>query len=99
MATQWRAKNAPLFLDLFSSSVWKKHERFILVLMYHEYREALDFLRRSPSQSPYIQSRLSRWTRGLLPMHEWMIGVGFVALLMTPCLIAMRTGVEDSDER
>jgi hypothetical protein len=31
-------------------------------------------------------------------MHEWMIGVGFVVLLMTPCFIAMRTGAEHSDE-
>jgi hypothetical protein len=31
-------------------------------------------------------------------MHEWMIGVGFVVLLMAPCFIAMRMGVEDSDE-
>jgi hypothetical protein len=31
-------------------------------------------------------------------MHDWMIGVGFIALLMTPCFIAMRTGVEHTDE-
>jgi hypothetical protein len=31
-------------------------------------------------------------------MHEWMMGVGFVALLMTPCFIAMRTGVEDAED-
>jgi hypothetical protein len=31
-------------------------------------------------------------------MHDWMMGVGFVVLLMTPCLIAMRAGVEHSDE-
>jgi hypothetical protein len=31
-------------------------------------------------------------------MHEWMMGVGFIALLMTPCFLAMRTGVEDSDD-
>jgi hypothetical protein len=31
-------------------------------------------------------------------MHDWVMGVGFVVLLMTPCLIAMRTGVEHSDE-
>jgi hypothetical protein len=31
-------------------------------------------------------------------MHEWMMGVGFIALLMTPCFIAMRTGVEQADE-
>ena len=28
-------------------------------------------------------------------MHEWMMGIGFIVLLMTPCVIAMRTGVED----
>jgi hypothetical protein len=32
-------------------------------------------------------------------MHDWMIGVGFIALLMTPCFIAMRTGVERCDEQ
>jgi hypothetical protein len=32
-------------------------------------------------------------------MHDWMMGVGFVALLMTPCFIAMRTGVEDVDDK
>ena len=31
-------------------------------------------------------------------MHEWMIGVGFIALLMTPCFIAMRMGVEDAED-
>jgi hypothetical protein len=31
-------------------------------------------------------------------VHEWMIGVGFVVLLMAPCFIAMGMGVEDSDE-
>lgn len=32
-------------------------------------------------------------------MHEWMMGVGFIAILMTPCFIAMRTDTEDVDER
>jgi len=32
-------------------------------------------------------------------MHTWMMGVGFVAILMTPCLIAMRPGSEETDER
>jgi hypothetical protein len=31
-------------------------------------------------------------------MHEWMIGVGFIAILMTPCFIAMRHGAEDADD-
>jgi hypothetical protein len=30
-------------------------------------------------------------------MHDWMIGLGFIVLLVTPCLIAMWRGVE-SDE-
>ena len=32
-------------------------------------------------------------------MQAWMMGVGFVAILMTPCLIAMRPGTEEADER
>jgi hypothetical protein len=28
-------------------------------------------------------------------MHGWMMGIGFIVLLMTPCVIAIRTGVED----
>jgi hypothetical protein len=32
-------------------------------------------------------------------MQDWMMGVGFIALLMTPCFIAMRTGVEDVDDK
>ena len=32
-------------------------------------------------------------------MHAWMMGVGFVAILMTPCLIAMRPGTEEANER
>ena len=32
-------------------------------------------------------------------MHEWVIGVGFVAILMTPCFIAMRPGTEEADEK
>jgi hypothetical protein len=31
-------------------------------------------------------------------MHEWMIGVGFIAILMTPCFIAMRPGAERAEE-
>jgi hypothetical protein len=30
-------------------------------------------------------------------MYDWMIGVGFVVLLMTPCFIAMRPGAEDAE--
>jgi hypothetical protein len=36
---------------------------------------------------------------GIVAMHEWMIGVGFIAILMTPCFIAMRPGAEDVDDR
>jgi hypothetical protein len=32
-------------------------------------------------------------------MQEWMMGVGFIALLMTPCFIAMRTGVEEVEHK
>jgi hypothetical protein len=31
-------------------------------------------------------------------MHERMMGVGFNAILIAPCLIAMRHGVEHTDE-
>jgi hypothetical protein len=31
-------------------------------------------------------------------MHDWMIGLGFIVLLITPCLIAMWRGVESVDE-
>jgi hypothetical protein len=31
-------------------------------------------------------------------MHAWMMGVGFVAILMTPCWIAMRPGNDEADE-
>lgn len=30
-------------------------------------------------------------------MHDWMIGVGFIVLLMTPCFIAMRNDDEDAE--
>jgi hypothetical protein len=32
-------------------------------------------------------------------MHEWMMGVGFIAILMTPCLIAMRPGADDENDK
>ena len=32
-------------------------------------------------------------------MHEWVMGVGFVAIVMTPCFIAMRPRTEEADER
>jgi hypothetical protein len=32
-------------------------------------------------------------------MHDWMIGVGFIVLLMTPCVIAMRPGAEDAETK
>ena len=31
-------------------------------------------------------------------MREWMMGVGFIAILMTPCLIAMRPGADRGEE-
>jgi hypothetical protein len=31
-------------------------------------------------------------------MHDWMIGLGFIVLLITPCFIAMWRGVESVDE-
>ncbi len=31
-------------------------------------------------------------------MHDWMIGLGFIVILITPCVIAMRTGVEHTDD-
>jgi hypothetical protein len=36
--------------------------------------------------------------REILTMHDWMIGLGFIVILITPCLIAMRSGVENSDD-
>ena len=32
-------------------------------------------------------------------MHEWMMGVGFIAILMTPCFVVMRPGADDDDTR
>jgi hypothetical protein len=32
-------------------------------------------------------------------MPEWMMGVGFIAILMTPCLIAMRPGADDAEDK
>jgi hypothetical protein len=32
-------------------------------------------------------------------MHDWMIGLGFIVILIAPCVIAMRTGVEHTDDR
>ena len=31
-------------------------------------------------------------------MREWMMGVGFIAILMTPCFIAMRPGADHGEE-
>ncbi len=31
-------------------------------------------------------------------MHEWMMGLGFIAMLMTPCFIAMRPGADGNEE-
>jgi hypothetical protein len=33
-----------------------------------------------------------------IAVHVWMVGVGFIALFMTPLFIAVHTGNEDSDE-
>jgi hypothetical protein len=30
-------------------------------------------------------------------MHDWMIGVGFIVLLMAPCFIAMSVRTEDAE--
>jgi hypothetical protein len=31
-------------------------------------------------------------------MHTWMMGIGFIVILMAPCFIAMGMKVENSDE-
>jgi hypothetical protein len=35
---------------------------------------------------------------GDVAMREWMMGLGFIAILMTPCFIAMRPGADRSEE-
>jgi hypothetical protein len=31
-------------------------------------------------------------------MPEWMMGVGFVLILIAPCLIAVLTGIEEAED-
>ena len=31
-------------------------------------------------------------------MPEWLMGVGFVLILIAPCLIAMRTEIEEAED-
>jgi len=33
-----------------------------------------------------------------IAVHVWMIGIGFIALFMTPFFIAMRMGDEGADD-
>jgi len=33
-----------------------------------------------------------------IAVHVWMVGVGFIVLLMTPFFIAMHSGNEDVDD-
>jgi hypothetical protein len=33
-----------------------------------------------------------------IAVHVWMMGVGFIALFMTPFFIAMQTGSENGEE-
>jgi hypothetical protein len=32
-------------------------------------------------------------------MHDWMIGVGFIVLLMAPCFIAMYVRTDDAETK
>ena len=34
----------------------------------------------------------------VIVVHVWMVGVGFIVLLMTPFFIAVQTGKEDTDD-
>jgi len=34
----------------------------------------------------------------MIAVHVWMMGVGFIVLVMTPFFIAVHTGDEHSDE-
>jgi hypothetical protein len=34
----------------------------------------------------------------MIAMQDWMMGLGFIALLIAPCVIAMRTGVQHADD-
>jgi hypothetical protein len=31
-------------------------------------------------------------------MPDWMMGVGFIVLLIAPCVVAMRVGVENAED-
>lgn len=31
-------------------------------------------------------------------MPQWILGVGIVLVLIAPCLIAMRTGIEEAED-
>ena len=63
------------------------------------YQTTLHSLTRVVDGSRYSQRQSGTvWGRGDAAVHEWMIGVGFVVLLMTPCFLAMRAGMEDSDD-
>jgi hypothetical protein len=36
--------------------------------------------------------------RGEIAMQEWMIGVVFVVVVVAPCLVAMRVGIENAED-
>jgi hypothetical protein len=39
-----------------------------------------------------------RQNRGNLPMHSFMVATVFVAMVLAPCVVAMFTGIDNSEE-
>ena len=36
--------------------------------------------------------------KGRFDMPDWMMGVGFIVLLIAPCVVAMRVGIENAED-
>jgi hypothetical protein len=89
----WSLKTCHFLRFIFMFDV-EKSSRTILGTV-HQSTERVSFFCAGPGFDVVIVGDGFDRERKDVVMHEWMMGVGFIAILMTPCLIAMRPGADD----
>ena len=78
--------------------MWKSGDGDSVLGTVHQRTQGSPILCAGPRVVLAIVGDSSKNEERTIAVHVWMMGVGFIALLMTPCFIAMRTGVEQADE-
>jgi len=76
--------------------VWKSSDGDSVLGMVHQRTQEASLLCADPGAVLAIVG--DGFEERVIVVHVWMMGVGFIVLVMTPFFIAVHTGDEHSDE-